>query len=35
VRDLLVDVLAEALRKDMTAGKTTVMKTDGRITVVK
>jgi 5'-nucleotidase len=35
VRDLLVDVLAEALRKDMAAGKTTVMKTDGRITVIK
>ena len=35
VRDLLVDVFADALRKDLAAGKTTVMSTDGRITVIK
>lgn len=35
VRDLLVDVFVEALKKDLTASKTTTMKTDGRITVIK
>ncbi|WP_296631499.1 5'-nucleotidase C-terminal domain-containing protein [Rhodoluna sp.] len=35
VRDLLVDVFADALKKDLAAGKTTVMATDGRITVIK
>jgi 5'-nucleotidase len=35
VRDLLVDVFAEALRADLAAGKVTAMVTDGRITVIK
>jgi 5'-nucleotidase len=35
VRDLLVDVFVEALKKDLTASKVTTMATDGRITVIK
>ena len=35
IRDRDADVVAEALRADMAAGKVTVMATDGRITVIK
>jgi 5'-nucleotidase len=35
IRDRDADVVVEALRADLTAGKVTVMKTDGRITVIK
>lgn len=35
VRDLLVDIFVDALKADMAASKTTTMKTDGRITVIK
>lgn len=35
VRDLLVDVFVEALKRDLATGKPTVMVADGRITVVK
>ena len=35
IRDRDADVVVEALRADMAAGKVTVMKTDGRITIIK
>ncbi len=35
IRDRDADVVVEALRADLAAGKVTVMKTDGRITVIK
>ncbi len=35
IRDRDVEVVAEALRADQAAGKTTVMATDGRITIIK
>lgn len=35
IRDLMVDVFVDALKKDLAAGKTTTMVTDGRITVIK
>ena len=35
VRDLDAEVLIEALRADMAAGKVTEMKLDGRTTVIK
>ncbi len=35
IRDRDADVVVEALRADLTAGKVTVMATDGRITIIK
>lgn len=35
VRDIDAQVLVDALKADMAAGKTTVMKLDGRVTVIK
>jgi 5'-nucleotidase len=35
IRDRDADVVVEALRADLAAGRVTVMKTDGRITVIK
>jgi 5'-nucleotidase len=35
IRDRDADVVVEALRADMDAGKITVMATDGRITIIK